>query len=450
MSHHVDRKAPRTSPYSWLALIIAAGLVLRCALVPLYAHLTRDLFDETLWKTWMQAIHQHGVLNVFRTTDTNYIGLHWILWVLAWVYAPSGEAYSRTAPWLHTLVKIPSLLFDVILIWTVYEGTLSIAAQHDPERLRFISPQRARSLALAAAAVIAFQPAVIYDSAVWAQSDAAISAAMLGSMLLIARGRIGAGYVAWTLGFLLKPQPVVVLPVLLLLTLRAGGWRAILRAAAATLATGAVVLGPWLLHGDGRRILHVYHTLFFEDGLLLSGSAWNFWWLWPQHTTPLKDLAGADAFRTAGMLLSAASGAIGMLYCWRRPGLAPALVSAAYLTFAFYLWPVATHERYLYPLLALLLPPLMLDRRWLWVYAPLSAMLFANMFCAAPPVASMAERLIRQPEARIAAAFNIAAFFGFTLVMLRSAVPKPVHPLLRLGHDGAIRIAPATRTSRAS
>ncbi len=442
-------RGSRISAYQWLALIIAVALAVRSALVPLYAHLSANLYDETLWKTWMQAIHDHGILNVFRTTDTNYIGLHWILWALAWMYVPSGEAYSDTAPWLHTLVKFPSLLFDVILIWTVYEATLFLASTHDTDRLRFIPQLRARRLALGAAAVIAFQPAVIYDSAVWAQSDAAISAAMLGALLLVARGRVGAGWFAWTLGFLLKPQPVVVLPVLLLLTLRAGGLRALARGAAASLLTGALVLGPWLAHGDGRRLLHVYHTLFFDDGLLLSGSAWNFWWLWPQHTTPVKDLDYAVAFRTGGVLLSAASGVVGMLYCWRRPGLAAALVSAAYLTFAFYLWPVASHERYLYPLLALLLPVLMLERRWVWLYVPLSAMLFANMFCAAPPVASLAEHLIQQPEARIAVVFNLAAFLTFTLVMLRTAVPTPVRPLLRLDHDGAaIRVAPAAPATR--
>jgi hypothetical protein len=36
--------------------------------------------------------------------------------------------------------------------------------------------------------VIAFQPVVLYDSAVWAQTDAAVTVAMLLAIVLVATG----------------------------------------------------------------------------------------------------------------------------------------------------------------------------------------------------------------------------------------------------------------------
>src|SRR4051794_14305027 len=106
-----------------LAIIILAGVLLRLTLFPLYAHLTTTLFDETLWKAWMQAGHDHGILNIFRASDADYVGYQWILWLLSLIYAPSGD-YSPTAPWLHALVKVPPLIFDVLLIVAVYKATV--------------------------------------------------------------------------------------------------------------------------------------------------------------------------------------------------------------------------------------------------------------------------------------------------------------------------------------
>ena len=66
-----------------LAAIVAAAVAVRLALMPLYAYLPRNSLDEYAWKRWMQAIHDHGVLNVFRTTRTDYVGYHWVLWLLS-------------------------------------------------------------------------------------------------------------------------------------------------------------------------------------------------------------------------------------------------------------------------------------------------------------------------------------------------------------------------------
>jgi hypothetical protein len=119
-----------------------------------------------------------------------------------------------------------------------------------------------------------------------------------------------------------------------------------------------------------------------------------------------------------GVVLAAAAGALATALVWQRPGLRIALVDAAYLAFAFYILPVSTHERYLYPFLALLLPVVVMERRWLWLYVPASVTLFLNMAVVAPPIRALSGRWVESPFSLAVAAVNVVMFAGFTVVML--------------------------------
>jgi hypothetical protein len=394
--------------------LIAAAVAVRAALTPLYAYLPNGYLDEGFWKDWMLTIHRHGVLNIFRDSDTDYVGYHWVLWTLASVYALMGGPYTRTSPSLHVLVKTPSIIFDVALIVTVYIATAALARQ----QRRF----RGERLALVAAAVIAFQPAVVYDSAIWAQTDAAVTVAMLLSLVLVANGAPAMGWGVWTLGFLVKPHPIIVVPILVTLTVRRWGWTALVRGMLAVAGVGAIVLGPWLVHGDAANIATTYKALFDANYERLSASAWNLWWFRDVAAHPPPDSAVTSAvpvitYRAVGVGLAAISGALATMLVWRQPTVRAALVGAAYLAFAFYILPVSTHERYLYPFLALLLPVVVMERQWLWLYVPASVTLFLNMAVVAPPIRAFSGRWVESPFSLAVAAFNVTMFAGFTAVM---------------------------------
>ncbi len=423
-----------------LATVIVLAVVLRLALTPLYAHLPGNSTDEMFWKLWMQGIHEHGVLNVFRTTGTDYVGYHWVLWLLSIIYAWIGGPYTASTPSLHILVKMPSIVFDVALIAAVYHVTRTVASapassERLPQHLMQAAtragitdalPDASRGapewLALGAAAIIALQPAVVYDSAVWAQTDAAIAAAMLLAIVLVAGGRTATGWAVWSLGFLVKPHPIIIAPLLLVLTLRHGR-RGMLRSSAAACGVFVVVLGPWVVHGDAGRIFDVYRALFDADYERLSASAWDIWWFRDVAAHPRPGAAIVPAlplltYRLAGLLLSASAGVIATVYVAMTPRLLPALVAAAYVAFAFYELPVSTHERYFYPFLALLLPVVMVERRWLWWYLPMSATFVANLIVVAPPVQTFAGRWVESPFSLAVAAVNLTLFAAMTVYLL--------------------------------
>jgi hypothetical protein len=399
-----------------LASIIAAGLAVRVALLPLTARLPNGMTDEGFWKYWMSIIDREGVLNIFRASDTDYVGYHWVLWMLTLVYDVMGGPYTNEDFSLHILVKIPPVLFDVALIGTVFLGARVVARQAG------MGTERARTLALVAAATIAFQPAVLYDSAVWGQTDSAITAAMLGALVLAATGRPFTAGVVLALGLAVKPHPVIIGPILLILLWRDGRLTAVARAAAGSLIVAAVVLGPWILHGDLGRIVDVYDLLFTQERRQLSELAWNAWFIFDQQGDPLPSDHVATwlpvSFKTAGFAVSVMSAALATVYAWLRPGLRSALVAAAYVAFAFYAWPIGSHERYLYPLLALLLPVVLLEKRWIWLYAAASTTFFLNLVVVAPPARQWMGRWAFGDFSVSVAALNVVLFAAFTCMLL--------------------------------
>ncbi len=192
----------------------------------------------------MRAIHSDGVLNIFRTSETDYVGYHWVLWLMTLAWDTGGGSYAEGDTPLHIFVKLPSIVFDVALILAVFGATNAVLRECGGW-----ASARAHRTALLAAAIVAFQPAVIYDSAIWAQTDSAITAAMLGAIVLAFAGRPFSAGTVWGLGLAIKPHPIIIGPVLLLVLWRAGSWRALVRGGAGVVLVATLVLGPWILHG---------------------------------------------------------------------------------------------------------------------------------------------------------------------------------------------------------
>ncbi len=403
--------------YYPLAILLAAALIVRLALTPFWAYLPNDFSDEGCWKDWMQAIHQHGLLNVFRTSDTDYVGYHYVLWLLTLVYGVIGGGYGHEVFRLHLLVKAPPVLFDLALIVATYAVSRSLF-----EEMRL---PHVRAMALGAAAVVAFQPAVLYDSAVWSQTDSAVTLAMLLALFFAARGRTKLAFGVWAAGFLIKPHPIIILPVLLYLT-----WRRNARALLPGLATVAGVwllgLGPWLLHGDAGQLVRVYRGLFIADYQRLSAEAWNAWWFadLTLHPKPDQAVFGFVTYRMLGYLLTISAGFLALLYLHARANLRGALIAAAYLAFAFYLLPVSTHDRYLYPFFAFMLPVAVAEKRWRALYAVASLTFLFNLTVVAPPVHAFSGRWIGSPFTIGVAALNCALFGAFTVEIARVALPS--------------------------
>ncbi len=399
-----------------LALIIVAAVAVRLALLPTTAHLTDVFTDEFTFKRHVALIHERGLIETFRDTNTSYVFYHYALWLLSLPYGWLGGSFDTSSSSLRALVKIPPLLVDVALVATVYAVTRSIWPK-----------ERGEWGPLAVAAVVAFHPVVVYDSAVWAQIDAVVAISALAAIAFAARGQPMAACAMLAFGLLNKPQPVIFVPIVAVLIWRNSGTRGLLRGAAAGLAVTIVPVLPWLIAGDGARLVHVYRKLFSNGGgdvTALTQNAWNLWWFIPFEKVPqakdvLASIGGLDlSYQRFSLGLSMAAALLALAYAWRFATLRGGLLAASYVAVAFYVLPTSTHERYMYPMAALLAPVVLVESRYRWLYAMLSVTLFANMFLVAPPVASWSRRWDDALFTHYVAGVNVLAFLAYTWLLV--------------------------------
>ena len=365
--------------------------------------------DAILWEVWSRAIYEHGFINIFRTSDSNYVGYHYILWPTSIIYGWISPDYELwTAP-IRILVKIPPFLSDLGLAAMIFFIARRLSNATAPA-------QRHLQASLAASAFV-LAPASVYDSMWWSQIDSVITLCMLGSVLLLARGTVGWAWALWMIGFLFKPQPIVILPVLAAYTLWRPGPVALVRGVVCACAVGAIALAPFLIHGDAGRLGATYQSLFQQDPIDLSEGAWNGWSivdLYGDDPIPVDTAFSVGDIDVSYALLSLAlSGAltIGVLgYLRRHLDEAGMLTACAAMVFVFYMVPTSTHERYLYAMFAFA-APLLIRSRWLMLaYAVLSTTFMLNLLAISPPNASSLWQWHETPFAVAIASVNVAMF----------------------------------------
>lgn len=395
--------------------VIGVAVALRLALFPTTAYLTDVFTDEFTFKRHVVLIHENGLIDTFRDTNTSYIAYHYLLWLLTFPYAWLGGSFDLDANGLKWLVKTPPLLYDIALIAATYVVARAVWPR---ERGGVMAP-------VGIAALVAFHPVVVYDSAVWAQIDAAVALAGLAAIALAASGRPGWACAMLAFGLLHKPQPIIFVPVVLPLIWVHSGVRGLGRGAIAGASVMTVPLLPWLLTGDADRLVDVYRKLFTNNNgvTAITQNAWNLWWFIPFDPVPeTKDtmfsIGGiAVTYQRFSLLLSLAAGALAAAYAWRRSTIVGGLIAGAYIAVAFYVLPTNTHERYMYPFVVLMAPVLLTKARFRWVYVVLSATLFLNMLLVAPPVESWMRRWDDATATHYIAGINVLVFGWFTWVL---------------------------------
>lgn len=379
--------------------------------------------DAIIWEVWSRAIYEHGFLNVFRTADSNNVGYHYVLWPTSAIYGRISPEYELwTAP-IRILIKIPPFLSDLGLGATIF-----FAARGLSGRGGF-----GRDVAAALAAIaFVLAPASVYDSMWWSQIDSVITICMLGAVVLLARGRVGWAWALWMAGFLIKPQPIVILPTLAAFTFWRFGARDLVLGIAAAGATGLAALAPFLLHGDARRIVETYNRMFEQSPIDLAQGAWNGWSILDQQGDPrpadtVFSFAGLDvSYATLTLGLSAVATLIVLAWLRRNTDLAGLLAASAAMVFTFYILPTSTHERYLYPAFALAAPLLVRTPQLIPLYATLAATFFLNLLAINPPSASTFWEWHGTAFAAGIASLNVALYIG-TMLYIAGAVAVTRH-----------------------
>lgn len=336
-----------------LLLLLAFSLVIRLLLFPVPGA-QGDLY---YFAQWFNAAADHG-LRVFYNVVTSYnvafcdyppfnVYLFWGFGSLAKTLSLFGT------PYINYIIKLLPTLFDTATIFLIFT---------------FLRKKFSFKTSLVTAALYAFNPAVIFDSAVWGQFDAIYTFFLLLSLMLVLDSRPKLSAVTFTIGVLTKPQGIALAPLIIFLILRKHGWRSLLTSLLTATATIFAVILPFEWSNPITFLWNIYFGAYSGYGVT-SANAFNLWafgGLW-QPDAPIFLIAGWVMFGTVAALT---------LYVLRkRLGMSeelPVLFAAFMLFFSFFMLPTRIHERYLFPVLSVLALMLPFSKKIRPIYAALT------------------------------------------------------------------------------
>jgi dolichyl-phosphate-mannose-protein mannosyltransferase len=311
-------------------------------------------------------------------------------------------------PDLPILEKIPILLGDLAFIVAIY---------------RIARRRTSIEWSLGLAAAFAFSPAVIYIGVLWGQLDTIFALFLvLAFWFAIQRQPVWVG-ITFALALLVKPQPLILTPVLAVYLWR-DGWRMVRTAGIALAATGAIACLPYLMP-PSFQVFTLLHNISSSVTHYTSSYAYNLWWAVGRGRT----------FAAAPVIGPLSAGAIGWvcffgmlgIVCyaiWKAPKPLTLIIGGAVVMYTFFLVTTGQHERYLFPVLPLLLLASLWQRHYLAWYAGISLLTFLNMLSSVAIYYKSAPFLIGQPwmTGGIAVA-NILCFGVLFILFLKHVWP---------------------------
>jgi Gpi18-like mannosyltransferase len=252
-------------------------------------------------------------------------------------------------------------------------------------RLPGFGRRPATDLAIVASAIYAFNPGVIYAASYWGQLDSVPTFFMLAALALMLDRRYALAWALLAVGFFLKPQAVIIVPLLGLMSLKEIGFWPSLRAG----LLGSSVLIPcyayFMAIGEIETVYGLYRDIFLDTTTKISTSAWNLWWPFrleslPDPNAPFLSLGPLGVTYTlASQALTVLSGLLALAYAWRSRSPAAPFIAACFLAYSFFMLPMKIHERYLFPFFAFAAPVALLNRRFALLYVVLTVTYTTNL-----------------------------------------------------------------------
>jgi len=333
-----------------LAIVLAIAFFVRVLLFPLQGY----PIDTNDFISWFTTAADHGIRPFY--TVVGYFDYPPFNVYIFWAFGSLANALGIS---MANMIKFVPNLFDLATTGLIYV---------------FVRKQATFKVALVSTALYAFNPAVIYNAAVWGQFDAVYTFFLVLSLMLALKSKPIPSAVIFAIGLLTKPQGIALLPLIVLLIYKKNGWKQLLYSVVAFTSTVFLVVLPF--EGIGNPITFLiknYSTgyLYYNVTSVNAFNLWGLFGLW------VKD--GYLFFVGWALFGTVAAFTLYMVHKrFKVSGDLIVIFAAFILFFAFFMLPTRIHERYMFPaisLLALMFPLLKKARA---LYAVLTATFLIN------------------------------------------------------------------------
>jgi hypothetical protein len=242
-----------------IVLVVLSGGILRFALATTIGY----PYDIDEYERFGQKAIDYGWFGIYTNDGKPLVS-----------YPPLMVWLARTAAWLGGGDKevAPSDFR------TPFAGLMSLCDMGMIVVLLLLGLKRGLKSGLAAASLWAFNPASLYDTGYWIQSNPPLLLAIgLSAALGIWKRWFWAGLLLG-IACILKPQPWILMPMLWLWAWHDEGWKAVWRSFVGLMLPLAVVLTGFIAKGTVSGIGSMFTGIYIYMPAV-SVNAHNFWWL---------------------------------------------------------------------------------------------------------------------------------------------------------------------------
>jgi Gpi18-like mannosyltransferase len=393
------------------AWMLPAGVMLALTAVKFAAlfHFTGfywDMWSKTNRALLAAALGPSKIYDPGLPVDAYPPGSLYLLWLSGWI----GGLIEPAANGFRVIVETPPLIADFFIGLTIY-----FAAWRDGRGLR----------ALTIMLLFALNPALIFDTVVWGQSDSIVALPMIAAAILIFTGRYRLGWSAVAIAILAKPQAIAFTPPLALWTLFNAGLAECVWCVGAFAGTVVIGVLPYQIGHPWDWIVNVYKDLGtrFSDA---SVGAFNFMGLIGGMGTPDTDrIFGGVSYSAFGLSIVSAVYLIALYLICRARSASAAMLAMFVALFGFFMFAPRMHERYLYYPVVFLIPIALESGFLTATFAVVSAMFLFNLIYIKHLSDTSSYFPAHPPAAVIAiASINLAVLFAVTAyALLRTSRP---------------------------
>jgi len=325
----------RASGLDSALITLAALAAVKIALLPYFPGFGPDVGSYQSWALQIATLgpaqtYQQGY---FLDYPPGYLYGLWVAGLLARIVNASGDV-------LRVIAESPAIVADLFLAIAMFA---------------LVRKTSRPAIAYAAMLMVAINPAFLFDTVVWGQSDSVLTFIMLLSMIALLNAQYDLCWALAAIAVLIKPQGLMLVPVLAWWTmLETDVWRWI-RCGVVALAVFVIGIAPFQIGHPWNWILDLYTSTaaYYHE---TSVNAFNLMALVGGLRQPDDDLIGGVSYFALGMsMLVPLYGFIAWIL-WRKRTYKTLTYASFIAVFGFFMVAPRMHERYLYPALAFSIP----------------------------------------------------------------------------------------------
>ena len=318
--------------------ILAISFVVRLLLFRYHGY----SIDTNDFKYWYNIAANSGLHSFYDSTWCDYPPFNIYIF---WIFGNLAHAIGH----LDFLIKLPQNLFDLATAYLIF---------------RFVRSRYSFLPALGAMVIYTFNPAIIFNLAVWGQFDSIYTFFMVASLYAVMRSKYELSGGLFGLAILTKPQSVILLPVLAYVILKNGRWKRAISSGAVCIALVFLLILPFHWSNPISFLIDRYsgYSVYPYNSI----NAYNFWalkgfWKWDGGgEAPRIDMLSAPhsllglSYQMWGIIAFVILTAFVIWQLHRRYEQKAAVFAVFLLMFGFFMLMTRMHERYLFPVFALL------------------------------------------------------------------------------------------------